>query len=92
MMNDEVFIHDFIDALTADGSANSAPRCVASDRDANSGLRVQCSCMAMGQAAGVMAALSARTGADPEDLPLGGIHAELRKHGAIVPGDIEGLA
>jgi len=68
-----------------------AGRCLASDREANSALRVECPCMAMGQAAGVMAALSARRGVDPEDLPLEDVHAELRKYGAIVPGDIEGL-
>jgi len=63
----------------------AAGRCVSSDREANSGLRVQCSCMAMGQAAGVMAALAARTGQDPEELPLTDIRAALRQHGAIVP-------
>ena len=68
----------------------AAGRCIASDRDANSALRVQCPCMAMGQAVGVMAALSARTGLDPEDLPLADVHATLREHGAIVPGDIDG--
>jgi hypothetical protein len=41
--------------------------------------------MAMGQAAGVMAALSARTGVDPEALPLADIRTLLEKHGAIVP-------
>ncbi len=35
-------------------------------------------CMAMGQAAGAMAALSARTGLDPEELPLTDIRALLR--------------
>jgi len=70
----------------------AAGRCVASDREANSALRVECPCMAMGQAAGVLAALSAQTGVDPEDLPLDDVYAELRKHGAIVPGDIENLA
>jgi hypothetical protein len=64
-----------------------AGRCVSSDREANSGLRVECPCMAMGQAAGVMAALSARKGVDPMDLPLKDIHALLREHGAVVPGD-----
>ncbi|MFZ4534669.1 MAG: FAD-dependent oxidoreductase, partial [Alsobacter sp.] len=62
-----------------------AGRCLSSDREANSGLRVQCSCMAMGQAAGVMAALAARTGQDPEELSLTDIRAALRQHGAIVP-------
>ena len=66
-----------------------AGRCVASDREANSALRVECPCMAMGQAAGAMAALSARTGIDPEALPLDEVHDLLRQHGAVVPGDIE---
>jgi glycine/D-amino acid oxidase-like deaminating enzyme len=62
-----------------------AGRCVASDRETNSAVRVECPCMAMGQAAGVMAALSARTGVDPEALPLADIRTLLEKHGAIVP-------
>ena len=60
-------------------------RCLSSDREANSALRVECPCMAMGQAAGAMAALSARTGVDPEDLPLDDVRRVLRKHDAIVP-------
>lgn len=66
-----------------------AGRCLSSDRAANSALRVQCPCMAMGQAAGVMAALSARTGRDPEELPLEEIHRVLREHDAVVPGDVQ---
>jgi hypothetical protein len=62
-----------------------AGRCLAADREAQSGLRVQAPCMAMGQAAGAMAALSAQTGLDPADLPLADIRALLRRHGAIVP-------
>lgn len=62
-----------------------AGRCVSSDREANSALRVECPCMAMGQAAGAMAALSARAGTDPEKLPIGDIRGLLREHGAIVP-------
>lgn len=65
-----------------------AGRCIASDREANSAIRVECPCMAMGQAAGAMAVLSARTGVDPEALPLADIKALLREHGAVVPGDI----
>ncbi|MCF7855188.1 MAG: FAD-dependent oxidoreductase [Candidatus Pacebacteria bacterium] len=64
-----------------------AGRCLASDREANSALRVECPCMAMGQAAGAMAALSARTGIDPEMLPIGDVLALLQEYGAIVPGD-----
>ena len=66
-----------------------AGRCLSSDREANSGLRVECPCMAMGQAAGAMATLSARTGIDPESLPMQDIHALLREHKAVVPGDVQ---
>ena len=49
-----------LSALVPKGSRNIivAGRCVSSDRLANSGLRVQASCMAMGQAAGAAAALA----------------------------------
>ena len=74
-------------ALIPKGSRNLivAGRCVSSDRLANSGLRVQASCMAMGQAAGVAAALAAVRGTTPLELPLSEIHKLLREHGAIVP-------
>lgn len=74
-------------ALIPKGSSNLivAGRCVSSDRLANSGLRVQASCMAMGQAAGAAAAMAAMRGVTPLELPLREIHKLLRKHGAIVP-------
>ena len=59
-----------------------AGRSVCSDRLANSGLRVQASCMGMGQAAGV----AAKSGTTPLEVPLAEIHKLLREHGAIVPG------
>ena len=62
-----------------------AGRCASSDQLANSALRVQASCMAMGQAAGAAAALAAMRGTTPLDVPLSEIHRLLRKHGAIVP-------
>jgi hypothetical protein len=62
-----------------------AGRCVSSDRLANSGLRVQASCMGMGQAAGVAAALAAKAGTTPLEVPLNEIHDRLREHGQIVP-------
>jgi hypothetical protein len=65
-----------------------AGRCLSSDREANSALRVECPCFAMGQVAGALAALSAQTGIDPEELPLEDVHTLLREHGAIVPGDV----
>lgn len=66
-----------------------AGRCVSSDRETNSAVRVECPCMAMGQAAGAMAALSAQTGVDPEELPLETLRTLLREHGALVPGDVK---
>jgi len=62
-----------------------AGRCISSDRLANSGLRVQASCMGMGQAAGVAAALAAKAGTTPLEVPLNEIHDRLREHGQIVP-------
>jgi hypothetical protein len=76
-----------LSALIPKGSANLmvAGRCVSSDRLANSGLRVQASCMAMGQAAGVAAALAAARNTTPFKVPLKEIHEMLRKHNAIIP-------
>lgn len=65
-----------------------AGRCVSSDRLANSGLRVQAPCMAMGQAAGVTAVLAAKAGITPLEVSLKEIHGLLREHGAIIPGDV----
>lgn len=62
-----------------------AGRCISSDREANSALRVECPCMAMGQAAGAMAALSAKSGVDPEELRMEDVRALLRENVAIVP-------
>lgn len=65
-----------------------AGRCISGDREAHSAYRVEAPCMAMGQAAGAMAALSCQTGLDPERLPIEQVHALLRRHGAILPGDV----
>ena len=76
-----------LSALVPKGSSNLlvAGRCVSSDRLANSGLRVQAACMAMGQAAGVAAALAAAKNTTPFKVPLKEIHEMLRKHNAIIP-------
>ena len=66
----------------------AAGRCIAGDQQASSAYRVQASCMAMGQAAGAMAALSAHSGVELEQLAIDDIHKALRAHGAVVPGDI----
>ena len=65
-----------------------AGRCISGDREANSAYRVEASCMAMGQAAGAMAALAADRDCDPENLPIPDIHDLLRQHNAIIPGDV----
>ena len=62
-----------------------AGRCVSSDREANSALRVQASCMAMGQAAGAAAVLAVLRNTTPLNVPLNDIRALLAKHDAILP-------
>ena len=76
-----------LSALIPKGSENIivAGRSVSSDRQANSGLRVQAPCMAMGQAAGVAAALASRKNTTPLKVPLKDIRKMLINHGAIVP-------
>lgn len=72
----------------APGSLIVAGRSVAGDQEANSAYRVQASCMAMGQAAGALAGISARRDIAIEDVSLPELHSELRRFGAIVPGDV----
>ena len=74
-------------AMLPKGSRNMvvAGRCISSDRLANSALRVEATCMAVGQAAGVMAALAKSTKTDVDKLPMPAIHEMLKHYGAIVP-------
>lgn len=67
------------------GNMLVAGRAVSSDHGANSALRVQASCMGMGQAAGVTAALAAERRCDPRDVPLTLIKERLAGIGHIVP-------
>ena len=62
-----------------------AGRCVSSDRLANSALRVQASCMGMGQAAAATAVLAHQSGKSPAEVPLEDIRQLLEEHGAVVP-------
>ncbi len=62
-----------------------AGRSVSSDRPANSALRVQASCMAMGQVAGATAALAVKFKTTPLHVPVPQIKEMLLAHGAIVP-------
>ncbi len=63
-----------------------AGRAVSSDHGANSALRVQASCMGMGQAAGMVAALASERHCDPREVPLELIRQHLAAIGHIVPG------
>lgn len=71
------------------GNMLVAGRAISSDQGANSALRVQASCMAMGQAAGVVAALAASQHCDPRDVPLDLIRKCLTDIGHIVPKNDE---
>ena len=62
-----------------------AGKAISSDHEANSALRVQASCMAIGQSAGVAAALAARRNVDVRQVPVADVKTALRKIGAIVP-------
>jgi FAD dependent oxidoreductase len=74
-------------ALLPAGKSNliAAGRCIASDQLANSALRVQATCMAVGQAAGAMAALGAASNVEVAEVSMDALRALLSKHGAIVP-------
>lgn len=74
-------------ALVPAGSTRMlvAGRCLSSDREANSALRVQATCMACGQAAAVIAATALREGVPVMGTDLEAIRYTLRQHQAIVP-------
>lgn len=67
------------------GNMLVAGRTVSSDHGANSALRVQASCMGMGQAAGVVAAIAAKSHRDPREVPLTLAKEKLTSIGHIVP-------
>lgn len=77
-------------ALVPRGSSQIlvAGRAISGDQEAASAYRVQASAMAMGQAAGAVAALAAQTGLDVLEVPLADVRSALRAHGAILPGDV----
>ncbi|MFF9867556.1 FAD-dependent oxidoreductase [Streptomyces sp. NPDC013953] len=59
-----------------------AGRCISGDHVAHSSYRVMPISMATGQAAGVCAALAARQGGRPRDVPVSAVRQELRHQGA----------
>lgn len=67
----------------------SAGRTISSDRSAFSALRVQASCMAMGQAVGAAAALGVKLKVPSREVPLDKLKSILKKHGALVPQNIK---
>ena len=62
-----------------------AGRCVSSDRLANSALRVQASCMGMGQVAGAAAALGGKNNTTPSQVPLTEFKTLKKRYKGISP-------
>ncbi len=63
-----------------------AGRCISGDHVAHSSYRVMPICMATGQAAGVCAAVAARSGKSPRDVPAQQVQRVLRAQGANLRG------
>lgn len=62
-----------------------AGRCISSDTDANSAIRVEAVCMATGEVAGCAAALSAKSEESVRTLEIDTLKSSLRTLGTIVP-------
>ena len=60
-----------------------AGRCISATQAANGSTRVMPCCMALGQAAGVAAALSAESGASPRDIDVVAVQNVLRRIGGV---------
>jgi hypothetical protein len=61
-----------------------AGRCFSATHDAHASVRSMAQCMAMGQAAGTAAAMSAAAGIPPRDVDTGALRDRLRRDGAIL--------
>ncbi len=74
-------------SLIPRGSKNFlvAGRCISSDQLSNSALRVQASCMGMGQAAAATAVLACRSKVSPLEVPVKEIKALITENNGIVP-------
>jgi hypothetical protein len=71
--------------LPADGSNVLTPgRCFSATHDAHASIRSMAQCMAMGQAAGSVAALAAEEGGLVRDVPLSLVRERLNSDGAIL--------
>lgn len=62
-----------------------AGRCISSDTDANSAVRVQATCMATGQVAGCAASIAAKNNIPVKEVPFSVLCSSLEGMGAIVP-------
>ena len=73
--------------LTPKGLANTlvAGRCVSTDRSMQASIRVMPGCYITGQAAGVAAAMAARSGCDTRSIDAGDLQARLKAMGAYLP-------
>jgi hypothetical protein len=60
-----------------------AGRCVSSTHEGQAALRIMPTCFAMGEAAGVAAALACRQGVSPQDVEPEGLRQALRDQGQI---------
>ena len=58
-------------------------RAICADHTAISSARVMPTCMALGQAGGVAAALAARAGVSMADVPIDTLHALLKEQGVV---------
>jgi hypothetical protein len=68
----------------------TAGRCISGSHEAHSSFRVTPIAIATGQAAGVCAALAARMGRRPRDVPVEAVQQELLRQGAMLgPGSRE---
>ena len=67
-----------------------AGRCISTDRETNSAIRVKASCMAMGQVVGTAAALAIRANTAAADVSIDELKETLAASGAIVPGLCDG--
>lgn len=67
-----------------------AGRCISTDRQTNSAIRVKASCMAMGQAIGTASAVAVQNKIKIKDISVNDLKTKLSLQGAIVPGISDG--
>jgi hypothetical protein len=73
--------------LTPKGLSNTlvAGRCISTDHIVQSSTRVMPVCLAMGEAAGIAAAMAAAASADVHAVNTDDLRGRLKKHGAYLP-------